>query len=133
MSPSRSVGFFKSASETARLAAFVGFQRKFGCDEDQAAHATIALHPLNDPPTSRHFSKRARKLSRWFARASRKAASADELDALATLTIATYLGLAAEYEEDGYVDYYAKVLKSATQRSEAERLSLQERFGFPSV
>lgn len=127
------MGFFKSGSEATRLAAFVGFKRKFGCDDDQAAHATVALHPLPDPSTSKDFTKRARKLSRWFARASRKASSADELDALATLTIATYLGLATEYEDEGYVEYYAKVLDNATPRSEAHRVSLQDKFGFPSV
>jgi hypothetical protein len=41
---------------------------------------------------------------------TRNASSADELDALATMTIATYLGLAAEYGDEGYVEYYKKVL-----------------------
>jgi hypothetical protein len=78
-----------------KVAALLSFQRRFGCSEHEAALAATALHPLDGSrrPIERRMEKDG-KVSRRFAKVSKRAEDKAELRELTYVVLAAYAHMA---------------------------------------
>jgi hypothetical protein len=102
--------------DVARLAAYSSFQRRFGCDDVQAGLATLALHPVDSArrPVNRQLEKDLRKLSRRFARASKRARDSQELQELTYVVLSTYAYITRQCDDV----YYNEIFERAALEAE---------------
>ena len=107
-----------SPYDLLKMAAVANFQRKFGCDVREAALAASALHPLDNAqrPANKRLEKDMRKLSRRFAKASRRASDAAELRELTYDVLATYAVMARACGDT----YYQLLFEHAALEAQVE-------------
>lgn len=97
-------------TEERRLAMYLYFQETRGFSRQAAGRVALAMMPLDDDwQPGRRFEKAARKLSRRFSKAAKRAAP-EEADRLAITTLEQMRALAVEHGEHYYSSRYDRAL-----------------------